>query len=857
MLLASLLAASALATGQPPRLLIELNDDELLRRAPELAGTRFDRDDALVKTVLLPALGSVKQSFDRFVDLSAAETISELRLDNGGAMARAQTEHFRYVATMARSAPGLRELRTSESSKKEAKAGEGGFLVGDGLFAFMEILLPEFEGHLRIRPVGHQGDTTVFAFLQIPPAAKDARGVAHVKVGSVPPQGFVWIDAKRLQPVRLRCVLITNPEGPALDERSVDLTFTRVHFDALDATLLLPVRVVVDVRRGDVRTHAVHSFSEFRFCCHDDASDAAPGKRNAGVYTPMPAERDALEQLGEGAVAVDANNAAGAIAPLREALKIDPSLAPAHYHLARALDETGDTNGAETEARAALSGMGSVPAAHNLLARLLMDRGATAEAVAEMRETVRLAPDDANAHGNLSGVLEASGDRTGALAELRSAIELAPANETLKARLSAMTAAPPQRTAIGDEPVIRVDVRQVMVPVVVLDKSGHNVSDLKQSDFRVLEDGVEQAITSFRAETSGPAVVETVSKPSAVNVAEAKPAAPAPVTVGPPRHTYLLVVDSLHADFANLHYVRKALQQFFASEPPGDSQYGVIALGQPMTIIQNLTRDPTAVLTSLDDRAFYKMYSGSRKVSGASSLREFVRHLEEVRRLVDQRDPQGIEEMKRLPAEADRFGSAERDGMVAFLSGLRSLVSQLAKGKEHRTLVLMSDGFQLAPGHDAWEMLRAYFPELPRTSLGGMERMQSEFESVVKVAARSNVVINTIDSRGLYVQSWVDASSSGTTPKVAPSVMMAMTSTQTEAGLTLGEFAAATGGTSYQNSNDLLAGIRRAVAEGRDYYTLSYVPVNATMDGRFRRISVEVKGRNVTLRAKRGYWATE
>lgn len=28
------------------------------------------------------------------------------------------------------------------------------------------------------------------------------------------------------------------------------------------------------------------------------------------------------------------------------------------------------------------------------------------------------------------------------------------------------------------------------------------------------------------------------------------------------------------------------------------------------------------------------------------------------------------------------------------------------------------------------------------------------------------------------------------------------------------------------------------------------------MDGRFRKLSVEMRGRKVTLRAKRGYWAT-
>lgn len=857
LLFAALLGAALYASGLPPKLLIDLGDEELSRRAPELAGIRFDRDKALVKTVLLPALDFVNQSCDKFADLSAAEKIAELRLDNGGATARTQTEHFRYVAKMARRAQGFRELRISDGPKEEAKAGKGGFVVGDGLFAFMEMLLPEFESHLRIRPVGHLGEMVVFAFAQIPVVPKNSRAVATAGVGSVPVQGLVWIDAKRVQPVRLRCVLIPNPEGATLDERSVDLTFTDVHFDALEATLLLPVRVVVDVRRGDVRTHAVHSFTEFHLYGRDEVGDAALAKRNDGVYTLVSVARDALEQLGEGAVAVDANNAAGAIAPLREALRLDPSLGAAHYHLARALRATGDASIAETEARAALVEMSGVAAAHNLLGLLLLERGASADAVTELRESVKLAPGQTALRGNLSMALDAAGDRPGAVAELHRAIELDPANDKFKAQLDRVLSTSPQTAANHNEATIRVDVRQVLVPVVVLDKSGHNVSDLRQSDFRLLEDGVEQTIKSFRVETSGQAVVETAPKLSATNEAEAKPAAPAPATAAPLRHTYLLVVDSLHVDFANLHYMREALQKFFASEPPGDSQYCVIALGQSMTIIQNLTRDPSAVLASLDDKAFYKMYSGSRKVSGASGLREFVRHLEEVRRLVDRNDPSGVMQMQQLPADADRFGYAERDGMVAFLSGLRSLVSQLAKGREHRTLLLMSDGFQLAPGRDAWELLRAYFPDLPRTSLGGLERMQSEFESVVKVAARSNVVINTIDSRGLYVQSWVDASSLGTNPRVVPTVMMATISIELEAGLTLREFAAATGGTSYQNSNDLLAGIRRAVAEGRDYYTLGYVPLNPAMDGRFRKISIEISGRKVTLRAKRGYWATE
>jgi VWFA-related protein len=132
--------------------------------------------------------------------------------------------------------------------------------------------------------------------------------------------------------------------------------------------------------------------------------------------------------------------------------------------------------------------------------------------------------------------------------------------------------------------------------------------------------------------------------------------------------------------------------------------------------------------------------------------------------------------------------------------------------------------------------------------------MQSEFESVVKVAARSNVIIDTIDARGLYVSSWTDASVSGAGPSAQ--AISGMNSLQFEAGATLAEFAAATGGTTFRNSNDILTGIRKAVAAGRNYYTLGYVPANAAMDGKFRNITVELKSRKATLRAKRGYWGT-
>ena len=51
-----------------------------------------------------------------------------------------------------------------------------------------------------------------------------------------------------------------------------------------------------------------------------------------------------------------------------------------------------------------------------------------------------------------------------------------------------------------DDAVIRVDSSIVVLNATILDKSGKPVGGLKQNQFKVIEDGVEQAVSSFSAE---------------------------------------------------------------------------------------------------------------------------------------------------------------------------------------------------------------------------------------------------------------------------------------------------------------------------------------------------------------------
>ena len=138
----------------------------------------------------------------------------------------------------------------------------------------------------------------------------------------------------------------------------------------------------------------------------------------------------------------------------------------------------------------------------------------------------------------------------------------------------------------------------------------------------------------------------------------------------------------------------------------------------------------------------------------------------------------------------------------------------------------------------AYDLLAAYFPDVPdhpgirAAGLEGRDRYRSDFENIVRVAARRNVRVHTIDSRGLYASENFAASSRGSVSSQGPAVMSYTDEISREAGNSLAEIAEATGGLFIHNTNDLLAGMRRVFADGRDFYILSYVSKNSDMNGK-------------------------
>jgi hypothetical protein len=133
---------------------------------------------------------------------------------------------------------------------------------------------------------------------------------------------------------------------------------------------------------------------------------------------------------------------------------------------------------------------------------------------------------------------------------------------------------------------------------------------------------------------------------------------------------------------------------------------------------------------------------------------------------------------------------------------------------------------------------------------------ETELTEVINLAVRQNVVVNTLDARGLYTDATLDASRATYLSSVANTMQAFDRDDQLITGEVLGEIADGTGGTWFHNNNDLGEGFRRTTEAPEVYYVIAYSPGDLKNDGRFHKIKVALKdGKGFTIQARRGYYA--
>ena len=428
-------------------------------------------------------------------------------------------------------------------------------------------------------------------------------------------------------------------------------------------------------------------------------------------------------------------------------------------------------------------------------------------------------------------------------------------------------------------PTFHIETRQVLVPVIVTDRKGHYIKNLAAADFHVYDNGVEQKVVALNTQV-GVATNYFPPQPVELNSKLPETLILSSQGKGLPPSTYLICLDALNSAFSDYTQVRRALEKLFREQKASDVHYGLAILGRETKIVQNLTTDPATILAALGDKELTGAIGDSESTKRTQEETELTQRLT---RYCANCDCSGQNPSTQSPTfcsgewhamegMADASAEARRAVTVNFLNDLLGLVERLGEVPGKRTMIFVSDGFNVQPGRELFGLMAAYTRCQGVLVENSAKALDPEIQQVVRAAQMRDISFYTLDARGLDVKFAYDINQVPMgidvvgfpgpvireTQEKGPTFSKVRSDRQivaTENGSPLQELAAETGGNFFHNSNDYLKGLRQALDDGEAYYLLAYTPTSLIADGRFHPIKVEVNWKDVKVRARKGYYA--
>ena len=381
---------------------------------------------------------------------------------------------------------------------------------------------------------------------------------------------------------------------------------------------------------------------------------------------------------------------------------------------------------------------------------------------------------------------------------------------------------------------LRTETRLAEVGVVVRDSSGHTVGGLSRNDFEVDDGGHKREITAFSVETNTP---RAPRPPGATAVPAPSPTA-APAASKPPVRYLAMVFDDLNMSAGDLIPARKAAKKFLTDGfSPGDL-VGIFFLTRGQ--ILPFTADVDKLNAALDKLNFAQRSAHLPTCPDLTAYEAYLIANRQDPTLLPAKVAEAIQcgfcqpRDRNCPMSVESLaGNSWRE--ISFLStntlaALRGIVDFMAKQPGKRVMLLTSAGFITST-------------------------LEYEREDIVNRALRGEVVINSLDAKGLFTLD-MGVSRPGTGNIRALIARQSMgTRPQQESNDAMAILAAGTGGLFFQNNNDLDRGYRELGLAPEFSYSLAFTPPNAP-DGRYHNLKVRLKdGRHYNVQARPGYFA--
>jgi VWFA-related protein len=406
-------------------------------------------------------------------------------------------------------------------------------------------------------------------------------------------------------------------------------------------------------------------------------------------------------------------------------------------------------------------------------------------------------------------------------------------------------------TAPADD-VVRIRTELVQTDLMVFDRQGRFVEGLTPEQFELTLDGKAQPVSFFERVAAGSnaeaAQVARVGGGPAKNNEPGKASSPAPGAPFTGRVIFFFV-DDLHLSESSLARARKALSEFVERQMGQDDRVAIVSASGQIGFLQQLT-DYKPVLRAAVERLSYKRnpetYAGKVPISDYQAVRVadhndrdlFVYLLAATINEYQSKGPLvrvAANMVKNRTRQISEHSKVTTNELLGVLWSLMQSSSQLPGRK---LVFFISDGFI--------------------TDVSGTNSMDL-LKRVTEMAARTNVVVYTMDARGTFNDPAIDASRNDFPDGLATGTQ-ARNPTMEASALQepLHILAEDTGGRAIINSNSFRDAFRQAIDETSNYYLLAWRPETEEQRAGRARIKVSVKGRpDLRVRLRRNYYVPQ
>ncbi len=374
---------------------------------------------------------------------------------------------------------------------------------------------------------------------------------------------------------------------------------------------------------------------------------------------------------------------------------------------------------------------------------------------------------------------------------------------------------------------LKVTTNEVLVDVRVTDHKGNPVTDLKQSNFRVYEDGVQQRINSFDLENIQRLDQENGenSKPAVINLGALPKTTPQATYRRLAQNHRLIVLffDLTSLQIPDLFRALQSAKNFIKTEMTPADLVAVVTYTSDLRVLLDFTNDRDVLLNAIKSIQIGQSatLASNGSVGEAGGTDSFGNTIV----TQDTGDAFTPDE-----TEFNIFNTDEK------LSALQSLANLLRAVPGRKSVIHFSSGIEQT----------------------GVDN-EAQLQATIDAANRADVSFYTLDARGLMAMppggGASSASPSGTAIYTASAVSSQLSSLHNSRE-TLSTLATDTGGRMFTDLNNFAPVFKYVQKENSTYYLIGYSPTDTKANGKFRRIRVELIGvRGLKVEARPGYYA--